>query len=211
MLQTIASLKHNSFAVLLSSLLLSTATSLAWAETPFEKYSNAALQARKQRNDNELQRNLKLALQESKSVDLKSPSNQALYNNISESIPVVCTWYTQQDGMEGQCKQLYQLKLASDERAYGLNSPKLIKVLYKLGSESEDLNQLAESEKYYKRAADLAEKCSPAEVEELGLAIPGMFHGYQNMIRNQGRTQEADQIKNRFRKPMFTKIRKPGY
>lgn len=211
MFRKTASLTRNTCQVLLGALLLSTIASVAWAETPFEKYSNATLQARKQRNDNEMQRNLKLALQESKNIDLKSPSNQALYTNVCESIPVACTWYTQQDNMESQCKQLYQLKLASDERLYGANSPKLIAVLYKLGSQSEDLNEFAESEKYYKRAADLAEKCSPAEVEQLGSTIPGMFHGYQNMIRNQGRTQEADQIKDRFRKPLFTKIRKPGY
>ncbi len=195
----------------LAIVLAMSSTSFASAETPFEKYSNAVVQARKQRNDKDMQRNLKLGLQESVNVDLKTPGNKALYTNLTDSIAVACTWYTQQDHMEGNCEQLYRLKLASDERLYGSTSPQLIKVLSRLGSENEDLSKFADSEKFYKRAADLAEKCSPAEVEELGSTIPAMFEGYQNMIRNRGRAAEADQIKNRFRKPMFTKIRKPGY
>lgn len=202
-------LKNCSLLLFLCSLLLATPTALA--ETPFEKYSTGVAEARKQRNDNEMERNLILALQESQKVDLKTPENKARYISLCDSVPVACTWYTQQNGMEAKCAQLYSLKLVADEHLYGADSPDLIPVLYKLGSQSEDLNRLADSEKYYKRAASLAEKCSPADVERLGLTIPGMFHGYQNMIRNQGRTQEADQIKNRFRAPMFTKIRKPGY
>lgn len=52
-------LKNCSLLLFLCSLLLATPTALA--ETPFEKYSTGVAEARKQRNDNEMERNLILA------------------------------------------------------------------------------------------------------------------------------------------------------
>ena len=89
--------KYKDCSLVLLSLILMSTISPASAETPFEKHSNAVVQARKQRNDNDIQRNLKLALQESVNVDLKTPGNKALYTNLTDSIPVACTSYTQQD------------------------------------------------------------------------------------------------------------------